>query len=206
MKPVIHILSTDSPAAPQFGDAIAQGRLVPIRQDRLTNDDIEAAAGLVTCVGVDQIDLMERRAAIETMLGRGGRMVINGHVLRPYVAGLAPFVPLQQKHRQDYVLTRLNDHPVFEGISGPRLETNRGVAGFYARGHNPMPPGALALTGLGRDKVPADWVWLRPQGGAIFMHAGNDLWGLGDDAQLKREIAERLLRWCLDGQKVEVAA
>lgn len=206
MKKVIFILSTDAPVPDVFSTQTAAGSLVPIRQDRLSNDEIETAAGLIGCVSVDQIDLMERQGSIARMLDAGGRMVINGHVLRPYVDGLWAFVPLAGPRRPDYALTRLADHPVFADIPAAQLETNRGVAGFYARGHNPPPAGALVLTGLGPQQAPVDWVWRRPQGGALFVHSGNDLWGVGDDLRLKRLIAERLVRWCLAAPSMEKAA
>lgn len=206
MKPVIFIVSTDAPIPNVFATKVAEGTVVAVRQDRLTNEEIGQAGGLITCVSVDQVDLMERRNAIARMLDAGGRMAINGHVLRAYVEGLAPFVPLKAPRRADYVLTRLNDHPVFEGITAGQLEANRGVAGFYGRGYNPPPAGATPLTGLGPENLPIDWIWQRPQGGALFMHAGNDLWGVGDDSGVKRLIAERLVRWCLEGQFAEQQA
>jgi hypothetical protein len=203
MKPVIYIVSTDALIPEVFSRPLGEGLVEPVRQDRLTDEAIEGAAGLITGLHVDQIDLLGKRGAIARMLDRGGRMAINGHVLRPYVEEFGRFVPLQRPRRADYVLTRLHDRPVFEGISARQLETNRGVAGFYGRGHNPLPEGAVPLTGLGPDLAPVDWVWRRPRGGAVFMHSGHDLWGAGDDPGTTRLIAERLVRWCLGGSHSE---
>jgi len=201
---VIFIVSTDAPIPPQFDEMQSEGRVHPVRQDRVTPEIIAGAAGLIATASVDQIDLLEKRDAIERFLDAGGRMVINGHAMRPYVRELQPFVPLTTPHRPDYVLTRLANHPVFAGIPAQTLETNRGVAGFYGRGHNPPPAGATALTGIGPERLPVDWVWQRPGGGALFVHSGNDLWGVGDDPAVKRSIAERLVDWCLAGSHAEV--
>lgn len=195
------IVSTDHPPLVYFSNLIEQGELIPVRQDRLSADLIENAAGLIASAGVDQIDLMERRESLEAMLNAGGRMWINGHILRPYIHGLRRFIPLQKPKRSDYALTRLADHPIFEGVSARSLETNQRIAGFYGRGHNPPPEGAIALTGLGPQLEPVDWVWRRPQGGEIFVHAGNDLWGMGDDPEVKKLLARRAVAWCYGGQK-----
>ncbi|MEF2070272.1 hypothetical protein [Consotaella aegiceratis] len=195
-KPVLIILSTDAPLPPPFAPLERDGLISAVRQDRLSAADIDAAAGLVASAHVDQLDLMERQESLERFLDAGGRMVFNGHVVRPFVQGLKPFVPLVRPHRGDFDLARLAEHPVFSGIAARSLETNRGVAGFYGRGHNPPPDGAVAITGIGPGRLPVDWEWKRPQGGALFVHSGNDLWGVGDDPEVKRRIAARLVAWC----------
>lgn len=205
-RPVLLILSTDAPAPDVFARPIGRGELTPLRQDRLTDEAIRAARGLITSVSVDQIDLHDKRAALRDFLDSGGRWVFNGHMVRPLVEGVGLFVPLERPRRVHYVLTRLAEHPVFAGIPAGQLEANRGVAGFYGRGHNLPPEGALRITGLGPDRVPVDWCWHRPEGGALFMHAGNDLWGVGDDPAVKRQIAERLAAWCREAAAERLSA
>ena len=206
MRPAIFILSTDAPLPNVFEKQAAEGFVRAVRQDRLRDDDIASAAALITCVSVDQDDLMRRSAAIVRMLDAGGRLAINGHVLRPYVDGLTAFVPSEEPRRADYELSRLAGHPVFDDIDVSALATNRGVAGFYGRGYNPPQPGAVALNGLGPRQLPVDWTWTRPQGGALFVHSGNDLWGVGDDPATRELLAERLVHWCLRRGSVEKAA
>ena len=98
--------------------------------------------------------------------------------------------------RADFALVALGEHAVFEGIDRARLETRRGVAGFYGRGHAPAPPGGRALTGVGPQAAPIDWVWERPAGGALLMHAGNDLWTVCDEPSVNVALAERIVAWC----------
>ncbi|MBO6539886.1 MAG: hypothetical protein JJ969_10850 [Rhizobiaceae bacterium] len=206
MTPAIFILSTDAPLPHVFEQQAADGFVRAVRQDRLRDDDIASAAALITCVSVDQDDLIRRSAAIARMLDAGGRLAINGHVLRPYVDGLTAFVPSEEPRRADYELSRLAGHPVFDDIDVGALATNRGVAGFYGRGYNPPLPGAVALNGLGPRQLPVDWTWTRPQGGALFVHSGNDLWGVGDDPATRELLAERLVNWCLRRGNAEKAA
>lgn len=205
-KHAVFIVSTDNAMPPLFDEMQSQGLVHPVRQDRLTPEIIASASGLIATASVDQVDLLEKRDAIAKLLDMGGRMVINGHVMRPFVEELKSFVPLLSPHRQSFVLTRLADHPVFEGIPADALETNRGVAGFYGRGHNPPPAGATVITGIGPDRLPVDWTWRRPAGGALFVHSGNDLWGVGDDPKIKRLVAERLVGWCRAGADMDVFA
>lgn len=200
MAHAILILSTDAPAAEEFAGPIARGTVLPMRQDRIDDAALEAAGGLIVSTSVDQIDLLDRRDALARFLAKGGRIAFNGHVLRPFVDGLRPFVPLPRPGRAEYALTELARHPVFADIDVGRLVTRKGVAGFYGRGHNPPPEGALWITGIGSERLPVDWEWPMPGGGGIFVHAGNDLWGSGgDDPATHRLFAERLAAWSVNG-------
>jgi hypothetical protein len=184
---------------PLFDQAVAEGKLRRVRERSLTAADFAGACGLITTMHLDQIGFMEHAASVRSLLDRGGCWVFNGHMLRALVPGLGIYVPLQAPHRADYALTRLGEHPVFAGIDQKALEENRGVAGFYGRGHNPLPPGAAAINGIGPQRLPIDWDWALPNGGHIFSHAGNDFWGSGDDDALKQVIADRSVAWASGG-------
>src|SRR6476469_9592432 len=41
-----------------------------------------------------------------------------------------------------YAVRRVEPHPIFDEVSEDDLTFSRGVAGFLARGHHPLPPGA----------------------------------------------------------------
>lgn len=113
---------------------------------------------------------------ITRFLDGGGTLVFNGHVAWPMLPEFRPFEPLPKLDLENLQIHRLIDHPVFEGVEVDDLTFRRGVAGFYARGHNPPPEGAVAINGVGPQRLPCDWVYERPAGGRILMHAGNDLW------------------------------
>ena len=207
----IYILSDDGPPPAPLEPALALGHLRIRHQVDLTEADIRGASGLITSAALDQVDFAERRPLLEEFLARGGRIVFNGHLLRPFAEGLQPYIPLPSQRRADLELERLAPHPVFAGIPVTVQQTQRGVAGFYGRGHNPPPAGALALTGIGPERRPVDWEWLLPpsgQGarGGLFVHAGNDIWGTTDDPLVDALIAERLVAWSLAGQAQGKAA
>ena len=171
-------------------------RIVIVRERDLTAEHFKAAKGVITSTHLDQIGWLDHASALTAMLDRGGNWFFNGHILRPAIDGLALYVPLQKPRRADFNLTRLFDHPIYAGIDQKNLEENRGVAGFYGRGHNPLPEGGVAVNGIGRDLLPIDWAWDRPQGGRMFSHAGNDMGGMGGESGNGALLTRRIIAWC----------
>ena len=192
---VLYIHSHSGPPPAKYESAVAQRRLVIRRERDLQSADFVAARGLLTTTHLDQLGAMERLEDLAGHMNRGGRWFFNGHIMRPLLPGLRSYVPLGNPRRSDLVMTRLNPHPIFADIDQKDLEENKGVAGFYGRGHNPPPPGALAINGLGPRQVPIDWEWATPLGGHFFSHAGNDLGGMGGDAGHAGLLSERILAW-----------
>jgi hypothetical protein len=192
---VLFIDSHYGMAEPLFDPAVAEGKVRRLRERELIAADFAGAAGLITTMHLDQIGFIQHAASIQALLDRGGRWIFNGHLLRALVPGLGIYLPLAAPHRADYALTRLAEHPVFTGIDQKALEENKGVAGFYGRGHNPLPDGATAINGLGPQRLAIDWDWALPGGGHILSHAGNDYWGSGDDEALKQALADNSVAW-----------
>lgn len=194
---ILFVASGDGAALPAaFARAAAQRHVLLVEEHELGDGLIDRAAGLITTMHLDQVAFAGREAALRRFFDRGGRLAFMGHLVRPFLPGLDTFIPLASGRRADFALTALADHPIFAGIDRSSLETRRGVAGFYGRGHVPPPKGATPLTGLGPERLPIDWVWDRPGGGAIFLHAGNELWAIADDPAVGAAFAERLVDWC----------
>lgn len=188
-----HYGSTPGP----YVGAMTEGRLRVVREMDLADVDFEGVSGLLTTTHLDQIGFMRHAPAVIALLDRGGRWFFNGHMLRVFVPGLGIYVPLDKPiRRPDFALSRLNDHAIFSGIEQKSLEENKGVAGFYGRGHNPLPEGGRAVNGIGPSLYPIDWEWQRPAGGRIFSHAGNDLVGMGGDSGNGAVLTERIIAWC----------
>lgn len=192
---VLFLHATDDPAPQAIREL---GSRVAILRAGTLGEALGWARGLVTTMHADQETLLALRPALTAFLARGGRWVFNGHVVRPMLAGLGRFVPLVRPSRADLALTALAPHPVFADIPISDLEANRGVAGFYGRGHNPPMANAIAITGLGPDHVPVDWV--APVGqGRLFCHAGNDLGGAGIEQGHAPLLWRRLVDWAAGG-------
>lgn len=189
---VLFIHSHFGPAPAAYA---ADPRILAVRERDLTPDHFAAARGLITTTHLDQIGWLDQAPALTRLLDRGGNWFFNGHMLRRFVGGLDLYVPLETRKRPDYALTRLVEHPIFAGIDQKGLEENKGVAGFYGRGHNPLPEGGVAINGISPGHLPIDWEWCRPEGGCIFSHAGNDLGGMGGEAGHGALLTNRIIAW-----------
>jgi hypothetical protein len=140
--------------------------------------DLTRYAGLVFPAMVDQEYLARHRHVVRRYLDGGGVVVFGGHLLRDWLPGAAPFVPLHPPGLAAYRVERVADHPVFAGVDPDDLTFRRGVAGFFARGHHPVPPGAEVLVELAGG-VPATYLDRASTAGTILVHASADLLGYG---------------------------
>lgn len=195
---VIWLQSGHAAPPEQVRDAAQAGRVTILDQADLTLAALMAHRGLITGMLFDQNAAMALRPALTRFLDAGGRWVFNGHLVRPLIEGMGPYRPIPHPKRADLVLTAQVAHPVFDGIDLSELEANNGVAGFYGRGSNPPPAGAVVLNTLG-DGIPVDWVWHRPGGGAILCHAGNDLAQIATMHGLGAPIWAGLIDWAAGG-------
>ncbi|MBB4122718.1 hypothetical protein [Martelella radicis] len=197
---VLYVKSAFEGPSRTFRDAEAEGLLTIVAQADLRAEHLAGHGGLITSNQLDQNEMLDLTAALRAFLDRGGRWFFNGHMLRPLVAGMAQYRPIAEPRRADFDLAAVNAHPIFDGIDLKKLETNKGVAGFYGRGCNPPPEDAVIVNGLGPEAVPVDWVWVRPEGGRIFSHAGNDLSTMGREWDLPATLAARIIAWADGGE------
>lgn len=195
----VYIQSTFEDPPEPVCQARKDGRLTIIRQEDLSPSDLQGARGIITHNQLDQNAFLKLKDALEAFLNRGGRWFFNGHFVRPLLDGLKIYQPMEAPSFRDFAQTRLADHPIFRGMEISHLETNKGVGGFYGRGANPRPEGAIAVTGLRQGTVPVDWVWPRPKGGRVFSHAGNDLGQFGVDQGLPPLLHGRIIEWASGG-------
>ncbi len=165
----------------------------PVRT--LSDDDLPHYRAILAPAHIDQRALAQRSAGLSRFLDAGGLLVFNGHITYPLLPELQPFVPAAQRNLHGLVVERVAEHPVFDGVDTQDLSFRRGVAGFYARGANPPPPGATVLHVLKADRSPIDWLWHRPAGGTILMHSGNNMWMYVDDPTSAARIARQVLNW-----------
>lgn len=161
---------------------------------------------------VDQEFLAAHRERFDDEVRRGLRVAVNGHVQRPFLTGLGRWRRAEYRGPADLALTRVTDHPVWEGVPPEALLYNTrpgrytpeereriGVAGFYGRGyHLDLPEGATVVHTLGRINAPIDRVY--PLGdGEVLVHAGNDLLQFASADRGTESLRTNLLDW-LEGR------
>ncbi len=193
-KPPVFVLSHRGGVPSPFEEFVREGRIDGVWEWDLTPQMIAEAKGVLLTIHLDQVRAMEWREGFGSMLARGGRVLINGHVEQPFIDGVGRFMP-SGRTRTHLRLSALGMHPLFDGVDRLGFETRRGVAGFYGRGHNAMPRDAQALTGVGPAAAPLDWIWRRADGGAVLSHAGNDLWTSCDETAVMHRLAANIVRW-----------
>ncbi|QRM33025.1 hypothetical protein [Microvirga sp. VF16] len=195
MRPPLLIRSHFGEPPKRVRELIAEGRVITRNEWEVEPGHIREASGVLTTMHLDQIRALGWRDAFEVLLNAGGRVGINGHVARPFIVGLESYVPLPHQSLADLRFDVLAPHSIFAGIDRLEWRTSKGVAGFYGRGHNPMPEGGIALTGIGPGHRPIDWVWHRSGGGVVFSHAGNDLWGMSESEGKGAKVVDNLIAW-----------
>jgi hypothetical protein len=193
---IVFIHSHNGPVPKALAGLAGRGEIEVVRDMSFSDQTIAAARGIITTMHLDQVGFAMRREALAAFFRRGGRLFFSGHVLKPFVDGLEVYRPSLSRKLADFQLCRLNPHPVFGDLDPAAMVTRKGVAGFYGRGHNPLPKGARALTGLGTLKQPIDWEWALPGGGLMFSHAGNDLWSQApEESDGAEAFAARIVGW-----------
>jgi hypothetical protein len=164
--------------APSLAD---RGRFAPVLFERLgqydlPDTDLARYAALAISIHADLRFLLAHKDRLAGYLDQGGVVLWSGPMAYPVIDGVGAFVPRPKRDLTGLKITRLADHPLFDGVTGEDLTFRRGVAGFWGRGHNPAPVGAVLLNGMDVDPqaAPIDWIWDRPAGGIVISHAGND--------------------------------
>ncbi|GGE02828.1 phosphate starvation-inducible protein PhoH [Paenibacillus nasutitermitis] len=122
---------------------------------------------------IDQELLLQQKDQIHTFLDAGNILFFGGHLFRHWIPGASLFVPKTIRSHLDYVVTVL-DHPIFEGVKSEDITSNKGVSGFFSRGHHPIPEGAEVLLKLPGGE-PITYIDRTSTQGTIVVHAGRNL-------------------------------
>lgn len=168
----------------------------------LPSIDLSEVGALLLGGMVDQELLFRHRARVESFLDDGKVVVFGGHLLRPWLPGCGPFVPKVIRSFHDYALGIVDPHPLYADVDPGDLTFRRGVAGFFARGHHPTPPGAEVLLAL-PDGEPVTYVDRHTTAGTILVHAGGGLFDGAEPDSTASRVPGQLLAWVraeLDGR------
>ncbi|MEK3916972.1 phosphate starvation-inducible protein PhoH [Paenibacillus sp. FSL H7-0331] len=143
---------------------------------------------------IDQEYLNKEKARIADFLAQGKVILFGGHLFRPWLPGGSSFIPKTIRSFNDYAITFANPHPIFEGVEPDDLTYNKGVAGFFARGHHPLPPEAEVLLFLGGAE-PIMYIDRLSTKGTIVVHAGSDLLSYSNHPNTAGRITPQLIDW-----------
>ncbi|MBM7367318.1 hypothetical protein [Gordonia hydrophobica] len=150
---------------------------------------ILSADGLLIASSADHVHLAKHRATLTSFVRDGGRVLVNGQVVLPFIDGLATWSKLNYSTAGDLQPHLVTAHPLWDGVDHQDLHyrtgrpgvhdyqtlTSIGVAGFYGRGyHVNLPPDAQVITGIGPLRLPLDYSY-RIGLGEVIVHAGRDL-------------------------------
>jgi hypothetical protein len=153
--------------------AAYDGRIDHLDCYRLDQVDLAGYQGLIIAGMVDQEYLLRHRDRIAAYLAGGGVLVFGGHLHRDWLPGCSPFVPLPHPTLAAYRVAEVAEHPLFDGLGPDELTFRRGVAGFFARGHHPPPPGVEVLVRLGGGE-PAIYLDRVSTAGTVLVQATSD--------------------------------
>ena len=191
------LLLLDLDNGPSEGSRRAErfaGRLATIDLYALDRADLTPYRALIVPAFSDQEWLSAQRAVIRAFLESGRVLLFSGHLFRPWLPGGGTFVPRPIRSPADYEVRLLRRHPLFDGVDLADLVYRRGVAGFFARGSNPPPPGAETLLAFA-DGSPVLYLDRVSSGGTLLVHAGNDLFGYFDVPAGETTFGARVLAW-----------
>ena len=148
----------------------------------------------------DQDFLLEEKAVIEQFLAAGKIVCFFGNLVTPWLPGQQMFIPKEIKWHGDYNVSIVKPHPIFEGVTEEDLTINKGVKGFFARGHHPAPANAEVLLTL-PDGETITYIDRSSTNGTIFVHVGFnffDLRGVNMKPEIKKttdRIPAQMLAW-----------
>lgn len=142
----------------------------------------------------DQQYLMKHRQVFEDFLATGKIIIFSGNIFLPWLPGVSKFTPKTIKTHRDYEVENKQNHAIFSGVMSTDMTYRKGVAGFFARGHHPVPDGAEVILTL-RDGLPITYIDRVSSSGTIVVHAGNDLFTYNNPKCTTGRIKSQLVEW-----------
>ncbi len=165
---------------------------------QLHETDLEEYKCMILVNFVDQDYLYEERARIAEFLANRKIVCFFGNLVTDWLPGAKPFIAKEIRNHSDYDISIAKPHPIFEGVLEEDMTFNKGVKGFFARGHHPLPAGAEVLVTL-PDGEPVTYIDRNTTAGTIFVHSGGNLFEYKSmDKSVKKtteRISPQLMQW-----------
>lgn len=146
---------------------------------------------------IDQEYLYIHKEKIASFLEEGKVVIFCGHLFKKWLPGCSLFTPKTINSFTDYTISKVIEHPIFEGVDTEDMTFNKGVAGFFARGtHSPVPSHAEVLLTL--PGMPTTYIDRNTTKGTMLVHAGRDLFSHRMQNKSTDRISTQLLQWVHD--------
>ena len=181
----------------RVNDPQYQGDFTFVDTYELPNIDLKPFKCLVIQGLIDQKFLFRHKEVIREFLDDKKIIVFSGNLFLDWLPGGSSFIPKTIHSYKDYEVSVNQPHPIFEGVEEDDMTYNKGVSGFFARGHHPIPEGAEVLLTLPGGE-PITYIDRNSTKGTILVHAGNDLFGSMNASGTKKRIGPQLIQWVRD--------
>lgn len=190
------IATLDSGALIMF-EGGKESRFSNIEHYDLHETDLSPYICLIIGGSSDQEYLLKHKEIIANFLNEGKIIIFGGHLFRPWLPGGQDFIPREIKSHLDYHITILEEEPFFAGVNPLEMTYRKGVAGFFARGHHPMPEGATPLLAL-PDGEPTLYIDRVTTKGTLMVSSGATLFGFEHFNDSTQPITQRAINWIFE--------
>lgn len=163
-----------------------------IDEYELESTDLSNYNVLLITYFVDQEYLYKHRAIIENFLDEGKVVIFCGHLFRKWLPGCSLFMPKKINSYKDYLLKTIDGAPLFDGVEIDDMVSNKGVAGFFARGYYHAPEKAEVCLTFTDGKV-VSYIDRHTTNGTIIVHAGQNILGYKNSEKTTKKITEQAL-------------
>jgi len=170
-------------------------RIDILDQYAFTPDALTGKDAILLGQHLDEHHLSGFKAILDGFFEDGGGIAVMGPVARPFLTVLSPHLAVGNGQRDDWVLENAADHPLMHEVDAHDLTYRKGVVGFWARGTIAPHPGATVLTRFAATGAVADWAWEKENGGRLYVHPGNDVWGYAGEPNSSARVFPQLLDW-----------
>lgn len=167
--------------------------VVPIDVYQLAEADLSGLRGVVVSGRVDQEFLLLHRQVIRAFLDAGKVVAFAGQLLRPWLPGIELRPPVTSAAYEHHAVSRVERHPVFEGVDVADLGFSSSLGGYWDAG-NRLPAGATVVLTTEKGQ-PVSYVDRSSSGGTIFAFYGQTLLGYATEENDSRRIVPQLLAW-----------
>lgn len=141
---------------------------------------------------LDQEYLYKNKKIIENFLSEGKVVVFCGHLFRQWLPGCSLFMPKKINGYKDYLVQAVPGAPLFDGVEIDDMVSNKGVAGFFARGYYYAPENAEVCLTFTDGKV-ISYIDRHTTNGTIIVHGGRNILGYKDSKNSTKKISEQAL-------------